>query len=565
MNCNKITVGVIMWLLCGLLLTATVQKADAQYSQSERKSLKTANNYFEAGRYAEALQLYVQLDSVIDDINLRYRIGLCYLNSIGKQYKAISYLEEVSVSAGSLVSIDAIRYLGDAYHKEYRFEDAIKEYNRFIDQTAKSNNADINKLNYCKRMISICRNAIVITGQPYKVEVEPVNSLFSTESDYNPLISADESIMLMMQEQGLGKGINTAKRIMISVCDDNGVWQNAEPVTVELDHKLQQQEVKLAGLSPDGNTVFLNIGIGISQDIYSGTLNGKVISNVKKLNKNINTPYYEGAASITPDGTKLYFVSDRPGGYGGHDIYVSSLNKKGEWDEPVNLGDEINTKYDEESPHIHYDGKTLFFSSEGHNTIGGRDIFRTQMVNGDWSQPENMGFPNTTDDDISFVLNASGENGYFSTSKNNPYEIDDECYRWYQQAEQAMNDFQSDACEKAIAKLQETARAKKDEKARTLYYVEELKPLSGLDQGVYDYVLKQPDAEEYMRLLTAFLDFQLPRFQEEGKASLTVAVGCTGGRHRSVAVARTLTDYLLEHGQIARLICRDMDRTADSQ
>ena len=96
------------------------------------------------------------------------------------------------------------------------------------------------------------------------------------------------------------------------------------------------------------------------------------------------------------------------------------------------------------------------------------------------------------------------------------------------------------------------------------YYVEKLKPLSGLDQAVYDYVMDRPETKEYMEKLTSFLDFQLPRFQEEGKPTLTVAVGCTGGRHRSVAVARALTDYLLEHGQNARLICRDMNRSSDN-
>lgn len=97
------------------------------------------------------------------------------------------------------------------------------------------------------------------------------------------------------------------------------------------------------------------------------------------------------------------------------------------------------------------------------------------------------------------------------------------------------------------------------------YYRDELKDLSGLDQSVYDYVLGQPDAKEYLRLLTEFLDFQIPRFREEGKPSLTVAVGCTGGCHRSVAVARALTDHLLERGQNARLICRDMNRVHDYQ
>ena len=92
------------------------------------------------------------------------------------------------------------------------------------------------------------------------------------------------------------------------------------------------------------------------------------------------------------------------------------------------------------------------------------------------------------------------------------------------------------------------------------YYIEELKDLSGLDQPVYDFVMQQPDTAEYMRLLTAFIDFQLPRFREEGKPALTVAVGCTGGRHRSISVARALTDHLLERGQNARLVCRDLTR-----
>ena len=95
------------------------------------------------------------------------------------------------------------------------------------------------------------------------------------------------------------------------------------------------------------------------------------------------------------------------------------------------------------------------------------------------------------------------------------------------------------------------------------FYIDELKPLSGLDQAVYDYVMGQPDSGEYMRKLTDFLDFQLPRFRQEGKPSLTVAVGCTGGRHRSITIARALTNYLVEHGQNARLICRDLGKVGE--
>ena len=100
---------------------------------------------------------------------------------------------------------------------------------------------------------------------------------------------------------------------------------------------------------------------------------------------------------------------------------MSTINKKGEWGEPENLGDKVNTKYDEDAPTIHYDGRTLFFSSEGHKTMGGRDIFRTTRQFNGWTDPENMGFTNTTLDDFNFMLNASGETGYFASSKNNPY------------------------------------------------------------------------------------------------------------------------------------------------
>ncbi len=96
------------------------------------------------------------------------------------------------------------------------------------------------------------------------------------------------------------------------------------------------------------------------------------------------------------------------------------------------------------------------------------------------------------------------------------------------------------------------------------YYREELKALSGMDEAVYDFVMGQPDTAEYMEKLMDFLVFQLPRFREEGKPSLTVAVGCTGGRHRSVAVARAVTDRLTRLGHDARLMCRDMERVNEN-
>jgi outer membrane protein OmpA-like peptidoglycan-associated protein len=406
-----------------LLLCIITLDVFSQYTPSERRQLKAANAYFDEGKFNEALPIFLRLDSVIDDIMLRYHIGLCYLNSSYDKLKAIEFLEEASRTPDVQIPIDVYLHLGTIYHYVYRFSDAIDEFNNYIRLAEKDPVKNIDNLSYCKRMITICNNAIEITSMVYKAEIELLGTQINTmESEFCPMISADEKILLLMRTTGIGKVPNPETSILISTKDENNEWIKPEKLAFELDNKLKKLELKLAGLSPDGRTIFLNLGTGLDQDLYVGSLVGNAVIDIKKLNKNINSPFYEGRASITPDGTRLYFVSDRPGGFGGTDIYVSKLNRKGEWDEPQNLGETINTSFDEQSPFIHPDNQTLFFSSQGHNTMGGFDIFKSKFQNGEWSTPENMGFPNSTKDDLYFVLNASGQSGYFSSSKNNAYD-----------------------------------------------------------------------------------------------------------------------------------------------
>ena len=121
--------------------------------------------------------------------------------------------------------------------------------------------------------------------------------------------------------------------------------------------------------------------------------------------------------SLTMEKT-LYFVSDRPGGFGGHDIYKSTRNEKGKWSEAENLGNVVNSPYDETAVFMHPDGKTLYFSSKGHAAMGGYDIFKSTFENGKWTEPVNIGYPiNTPDDDVFFVISASGKHGYYSSIK----------------------------------------------------------------------------------------------------------------------------------------------------
>ena len=142
-------------------------------------------------------------------------------------------------------------------------------------------------------------------------------------------------------------------------------------------------------------------------------------SEAKPLNKNINTAlFWETCASVTPDGKKLFFASNRPGGIGELDIYMSQLDAKGDWGKAVNLGAIINTPNNEDSPFIHHDGTTLYFSSDGHPRLGNSDIFVSEFVNNKWKKPENMGYPlNSWEYDGFFTLSPDKKKGYFSTAK----------------------------------------------------------------------------------------------------------------------------------------------------
>ncbi|HRS19465.1 MAG TPA: OmpA family protein, partial [Bacteroidales bacterium] len=133
----------------------------------------------------------------------------------------------------------------------------------------------------------------------------------------------------------------------------------------------------------------------------------------------VNTRNWESQPSLSADGRTLYFVSNRPGGYGKKDIWVSTLTDTNTWTPPVNLGPTINTKEEEESPYIHADGKTLFFSSDGHFGMGKKDMFVTQkLANGSWRQPINMGYPlNTHNKESHVVVNAAGTKGYFASNQ----------------------------------------------------------------------------------------------------------------------------------------------------
>jgi hypothetical protein len=168
-------------------------------------------------------------------------------------------------------------------------------------------------------------------------------------------------------------------------------------------------------LNKDGTELYLYKNDNFDGNIYSSKYVNDKWTPITKLNENINTKYYESHASVSSDGKKLYFTSNRKGGQGGLDIYVSEKDAAGDWGLPVNLGSTINTPYNEDIPFITGNDSVLYFCSEGHNSIGGFDNFKSRNLGTSWKTPQNLGFPvNTTDDDKFFQPSNNGENAFYS-------------------------------------------------------------------------------------------------------------------------------------------------------
>jgi outer membrane protein OmpA-like peptidoglycan-associated protein len=270
------------------------------------------------------------------------------------------------------------------------------------------------------RKIEMCKTAKRLVADPVKVKLQNlgknVNSAFA---DYSPVLSADQESLFFTSRRPGSTGDqkddegNYMEDIYISSKTKTG-WSPATNIGAPINTAENEATV---GISPDGQTILIykdDLGDG---NIYSTTLDGDVWGKPVKLNDNINTKYWEPSAFISADGNTLYFTSNRPGGYGGRDLYTSKRLPKGDWAVAVNMGPTINTPFDEDAPFIHPDGHTLSFSSNGHNTMGGFDIFTSlQSEEGIWSDPVNAGYPiNTPDDDIYYVVSPDGLKAYFSS------------------------------------------------------------------------------------------------------------------------------------------------------
>lgn len=416
----------------GILNFATAQDIpfEKEFFKENKDGLKEAKSNIELGDeiylngptfYKQALPYYLKAnDFNPSSSELNMKIGECYLFSEDK-LQALPHLEK-ALQLNPAIDPRAHYLMGQAYHLDMQWDKAIAEYGKYQQVATKS--GDQLALADLKRRVDNCKNGKELVKTPIRVFIDNLGSSINTEfNEYGAVISADESVMMFTARKPDTYGgkkdeyLNEHfEDIYQSEKQVDGTWTKSKglppPVNTE-------NHDAVSGLSADGQKLIIYLGRKNNGDLFESDLEGTMWGEPESFGKEVNTKdYHESSACYSPDGNSLYFVSDRPGGLGAHDIYVSVKDAKGNWGEAKNLGTTINTQFDEEGVYMHPDGKTLYFSSEGHNSIGGHDIFKTvfDVTTQSWSKPENLGYPvNTTDSDVFFVISADGRHGYYTS------------------------------------------------------------------------------------------------------------------------------------------------------
>ena len=377
--------------------------------------------------YTAALPLILRLQRAdTSNANLNYLVGICYLNSPLEKDKSIPYFKTASRNMSEKYKelnfkekkapYKTMYHIGQSYHFNYQFDKAENCFSKYkelvFDNPKEKQLAD--------RAIEMCKNGTILIKDSVQITIENLGPNINSEFDeHTPCITADEKTMVFTSRRRGNTGgtltddgkyfedIYISKKV-------NNQWGYPDKISNNINTNGHEASVCL---SADGQELYIykdDLGVG---NIYVTKLNQKIWTIPEKLGSNINTTANETSATISADGETLIFTSDRGGGNGGKDLYIAHRNPNGEWSLAQNIGDVLNTEYDEEGPFIHPDGNTLYFSSKGHNSMGGYDLFFSELQSdGSWGKPINMGYPiNTTSDDVFYVLSADAKRAYFSS------------------------------------------------------------------------------------------------------------------------------------------------------
>ncbi len=407
-------------LLAGFIATSVFcQKKDVEL----KEYFLDAEFFLSKEFYPDALHDFMEIykRGYQDNANINYKIGICYLNIVGQKDKSIEYLKKASLSVSlkykeskldeNISPYDVFLYLGNAYRINNMLDKAVEAYNKFKELLPKD---EITLLEYANKEIEACSIAKEFMRKPLNVSFVNLGHKINTNSDESrAVVSGDGSVLIYMHRLPFYDAVYFSKKV-------KDQWASPENITPEI---MSDGDQYASSVSYDGKTLFLSKEEEFNSDIYvSYYINNRWTKSVP-LNSEINTKYWESHASISKDGKSLYFTSNRKGGYGNMDIYVSKLISEGKWGPARNLGRQINTEFNEETPFITDNDSILYFSSQGFSNMGGYDVFVShKLADTAWSVPENVGYPiSTTDDDLFFYPWNNGKYGYMSRIDSGGY------------------------------------------------------------------------------------------------------------------------------------------------
>jgi tetratricopeptide (TPR) repeat protein len=402
------------------------------FAQDEPPTKKVAKNSYP---YRKAYQKFKDKDfyeaiPFFEDLLSKYKptpqiqldYGICLVHAGKNLLKAIPSLKSALKSNIYLANY----YLAKVYYAQLQLDSSYLYIKRFEEKASKTELKNL----HVNNQINTLFDAMMMINQPVKVKIKSLgNDINSDFADYAPIIKCDHSEMYFTSRRNDTKGgiVDQNNQFFEDIYvarPNNNEWTSCQNVGNPLNSKEHDATV---ALSADGNLILIyrtDPFTGGGDFYFSKREDAEQWGTPIKIGLHINSEHLETSACISSDQQTLYFTSNRPGGYGGLDIYQSKRRKNGVWGKPQNLGAKINTSEDEESPFLDYDNQTLYFSSKAHKpNMGGFDVFKSQIDSlGNWSKPVNMGFPiNSIQDDLWFSATIDRKVGYLASNRENSF------------------------------------------------------------------------------------------------------------------------------------------------
>ncbi len=423
----KATLCACIFIVFQLSVYGQEKKVNKKWTESEHVQMEKAQLFFAEKNYRLAFAMFEKLQANHPtESNLKYLCGVTGLSRPTKQAVCLQFLKEVQEKNKKAGDIEY--YLAKANLLNNNIDEAIAGLASYASKLKKPTAEQKQNI---EELTTYCNNAKLLMANPVAVKIENLGNTINTAgAEYEPNLTEDESVIVYTyvgekSKGGLQNAFNQPNKNGVYYEDvftstkESGVWKQPQEVA-GLNTNNNESALYLSG---DGQKLFINVDSQKDDgDIYMCTKDKDTWGSQQKLGADVNSNFWEDNCSLAPDGKTLYFSSSRPGGFGGKDLYSSTLLPNGSWSKAHNLGNKINTAKDEDAPFMHYDGKLLLFSSQAHNSIGGFDIFKTWLTDTTWAEPENMGYPiNTTQDDNYYVLSPSGETGYYSLGRTDGF------------------------------------------------------------------------------------------------------------------------------------------------